>query len=622
MELENLIQRLNLGEDYDYEFKASQDKLSKDVWETVSAFANTSGGYIILGVTENKQKFKINGINNPTQQKKDFWNNHNNPQKLSVPICQESDVTITKIEDKDIIIIKVPPANRLQRPVYINKNPITGTYKRYFDGDHQCSEEEVKQMLRDQGNEAQDSQVLDHFDMNDLDSGTIKIYRQRFSNREPDHPWLILNDQELMLQLGGYNKDRNTGKEGLTIAGLLMFGKERSILDAFSHYHLDYQENLSNDPEQRWTYRITLDGKWEANLFNFYHRVYNRLVHDLAVPFKLDQNSIREDETHVHEALREVLVNSLIHADYLSTKPMVIFKLHDIFWFSNPGRLRITISQLYEGGISEPRNPNLQKMFKMIGLGEKAGSGFAKILRAWKEQQWFIPLVREKLDLDITTVALPMISLIPEQVEKELTAIVGTNYFNLPELEKIILVLAHKFGKISNTNIQYHSQKHPRDIGDSLKYLVDNGCLEKFGHGRWTEYSLPNNSLVNLLEQANSDHLNDSSDHLNDSSDHLDDSSDHLDDSSDHLQKLVTIATPVRDKRKVSKQLMEEIILKICQNQYLTQQQLANILNRSPHTLRTSYLTPMVKNNLLILKYPDTPTHPHQSYLTNPNSNL
>ena len=55
MELENLIQRLNLGEDYDYEFKASQDKLSKDMWKTVSAFANTSGGYIILGVIENKQ---------------------------------------------------------------------------------------------------------------------------------------------------------------------------------------------------------------------------------------------------------------------------------------------------------------------------------------------------------------------------------------------------------------------------------------------------------------------------------------------------------------------------------------------------------------------------------------
>jgi ATP-dependent DNA helicase RecG len=548
---------------------------------------------------------------------------------LSVPICQESDVTITKIDNKDIIIIKVPPANRIQRPVYINKNPITGTYKRYFDGDHQCSEEEVKQMLRDQGSEAQDSQVLEHFDMNDLDPATIKIYRQRFSNRKPDHPWLILNDQELMTQLGGYKKDRNTGKEGLTIAGLLMFGKERSILDAFSHYHLDYQEKLSNDPEERWTYRITLDGEWEANLFNFYYRVYNRFVHDLAVPFKLDQDSVREGETHVHDALREVLVNSLIHADHLSTKPIAILKYHDRFLFSNPGRLRITISQLYQGGISEPRNPNLQKMFLMIGLGEKAGSGFAKILRAWKEQQWFIPLVLEKLELDITAVALPMISLIPEQVEKELTDIVGTDYFNLQELEKIILVLAHKFGKISNTNIQYYSQKHPRDIGDSLKYLVDNGCLEKSGHGRWTEYSLPNNSLVNLSDQANSDHLDVSSDHLDvssdhldDSSDHLDDSSDHLDDSSDHFQKLVTIATPIRDKGKVSKQLMEEIILKICQDQYLTQQQLANILNRSPHTLRTSYLTPMVKNHLLILKYPDTPTHPHQSYITNPNSSL
>ncbi len=67
---------------------------------------------------------------------------------------------------------------------------------------------------------------------------------------------------------------RLTGKEGVTVAGLIMFGCERSILEALPHYHLDYQEKLSHDPETRWTYRLTLDGTWEPNLFNFYYRVY------------------------------------------------------------------------------------------------------------------------------------------------------------------------------------------------------------------------------------------------------------------------------------------------------------------------------------------------------------
>lgn len=167
-----------------------------------------------------------------------------------------------------------------------------------------------------------------------------------------------------------------------------MFGRERSILDAFSHYFLDYQERLSNDPEERWTDRVTLDGKWESNLFNFYYRIYGKLVNDLDVPFRLDRDAVRKGETHVHEALREALVDALVHADHLSSRPITILKFKDRFEFSNPGRLRIPIELIYDGGVSDPRNPNLLKMFKMIGLGEQAGSGFPKIFRAWREQQW------------------------------------------------------------------------------------------------------------------------------------------------------------------------------------------------------------------------------------------
>lgn len=70
-----------------------------------------------------------------------------------------------------------------------------------------------------------------------------------------------------------------------------MFGKETSILEAFPHFHLDYQENFSDDPEVRWTHRITSDGRWECNIFNFYMRVYNRLIQDIEVPFSLNREA-------------------------------------------------------------------------------------------------------------------------------------------------------------------------------------------------------------------------------------------------------------------------------------------------------------------------------------------
>lgn len=382
----------------------------------MSAFANTDGGYIVLGVTQSRDKFAISGIRNPNALLKAFWDNYNNIQKLNTPICSNSHIRVEEVNEHKLVIIKILRASRTQRPVYINNNPLTGTYKRNYEGDYRCTTEEVRQMLRDASDEPQDFKILDNFDLNDLDSETLKSFRQRFSSREPDHPWLALDDKNLLFKLGGWRRDRYTNKEGLTIAGLLMFGHERSILDAFPNYQLDYQEQLSKDPETRWTYRLTLDGKWEPNLFNFYYRVYSRLVNDVNVPFQLNREAVRRGETHVHEALREALVNTLIHADHISTRPIAVTKFTTSFLFSNPGRLRISIQQLYDGGISDPRNPNLQKMFQMLGLGEKAGSGFGKILRAWNEQEWFRPLVSEKLELEMTSVALPMVSLIPEDV--------------------------------------------------------------------------------------------------------------------------------------------------------------------------------------------------------------
>ncbi len=184
MDKEILLEKLDMGEDCEFECKASQEKLPKDIWETISAFANSNGGNIALGITEKRECFEITGVKKVSQQKKDFWNSHNNRQKLSYPICKESNIDVIEIEGKQIIIIKVPQADRTQRPIYINNNPMMGTYKRNNDGDYLCQEYEVRQMLRDASNEPQDYQIIDNFTLKDLDSETIRAFRQRFSIRK------------------------------------------------------------------------------------------------------------------------------------------------------------------------------------------------------------------------------------------------------------------------------------------------------------------------------------------------------------------------------------------------------------------------------------------------------
>ncbi|MCA2828558.1 MAG: putative DNA binding domain-containing protein [Microcystis sp. M086S1] len=603
MEIDTLLQQIDIGEDQEYEFKSAEGGLPKDIWETLSAFANTDGGYIILGVSEKHGKLNITGINNPQNYQKIFWDTHNNSQKLNIALCSNSDVQVRLINHRNLLLIHVPRASRIQRPVYINNNPITGTYKRNHEGDYLCSKEEIQQMFRDASNEPQDFQLLDNFNLNDVDTDTLKIFRQRFSNREPDHPWLAYNDQQLLHQLGGWRRDRNSSQEGLTVAGLLMFGRERSILDAFPHYSLDYQEKLSDDPEKRWTYRLTLDGKWEANLLNSYYRIYGRLINNLDVTFQLDKDAVRKDETHVHEALREALVNTLIHADHQSSRPIKVVKSIDGYLFSNPGRLRIPLQRLYEGGTSDPRNPNLQKMFQMLGLGEKAGSGFGKILRAWKEQQWEIPRVSEELDLEVTSVNLRMTSLIPASVEVELKGIIGDAYRQLGDLDRIILVLAHQFDEISNIDIQRYRSEHPRDISEHLRNLVKNGWLDQSGKCRGTRYTLSNqNSLAQLSPLP--------------SSEHYEPSSEHYEPSSEHYEQLEAIAEPIRRKGRTSKDSVRKVILELCSQQYLPLRTLAQLLGREPDTIRNHYVNPMIDEGLLKLKHPEQRNHPQQAYRT------
>jgi ATP-dependent DNA helicase RecG len=602
MHIDELQRRLNIGEDEDTEFKSAEGGLPKSLWETLSAFANTSGGYIIFGIAEKGDNVEIHGIRKPDALIKNFWDAHNNPQKFSVPVCSETDVRRVPIDNRTIIVVHVPQVSRTQRPVYINGNPMSGTYKRNFEGDYHCTEAEVRQMLRDAGDEPQDLQILDGFGLKDLDEETIKAFRQRFGSREPDHPFLALDDRQLLISLGGWHRNRLTGKEGLTLAGLLMFGRERSLLDAMPYFHVDYQEQLSSDPDQRWTYRLSVDGKWEPNLFNFYYRTYSRLVTDLDIPFQLNGEAVRKGETHVHEALREALVNTLIHADHISSRPIIVIKRPDVFLFQNPGRLRIPLQRLYDGGVSDPRNPNLQKMFQMLGLGEKAGSGFQKILRAWREQEWIMPLVSEKLDLDVTAVALPMISMIPAQVEKELKGLVGDAYPSLTELDRITLVLAHRFGDISNSDIRHYRKDHPREIGDRLKFLVERGWLMKTGHGRGSRYRLSRGEPTRDLFSVSSEHSVQSSEHYSEAS--------------EHYSELVSIASPVRDKGRAPKSLVRQIILKICADDYVQLRTLADLLKREVNSIRNHYVNPMVAEGLLELRYPFQPNHPSQAYKT------
>jgi len=75
--------------------------------------------------------------------KKNFWDLVSNKGKVSLNLLIDENVKEMEVEGKSVLVIKVPRANRRQRPVYIGQNPITGTYRRNYEGDYHCSADEV-----------------------------------------------------------------------------------------------------------------------------------------------------------------------------------------------------------------------------------------------------------------------------------------------------------------------------------------------------------------------------------------------------------------------------------------------------------------------------------------------
>lgn len=254
-------------------------------------------------------------------------------------------------------------------------------------------------MVRDSSDDGNDGQIIDYYTMDDVDLDALHRYRTSFMLRNAGHVWEDVDDKTFLINMGGYAIERRTHREGLTVAGLLMFGKGLPVREVFDNFRMDYLDFTHCLEGERYSDRLTYDGRWENNLYNFVRMIVPKLTIDLKIPFRLN-GMVREDDTPVHKAIREALTNSIIHADMLTTGVLRIEKRTDGFFFSNPGILRLSLSSIYEGMHTKARNPRIQQMFRMIGYGENIGSGFPSILKVWKEERWAEPELTERQDLN------------------------------------------------------------------------------------------------------------------------------------------------------------------------------------------------------------------------------
>ena len=453
--------------------------LPDDFWPTYSAMANTNGGVVLLGMREHKGQFEPVGIENIGKVRTELFNNLNNRQKVSVNLLSDANVHEWTVGGKTLLVLEVPRALRQQRPVHLTLNPLNGnTFRRLNEGDRALPDEEVKRMLAEQVEDSRDTRILPYFGLKDLDVDCLKAYRNIFRADKPDHPWLALDDQGFLQRLGGWREDRTTQERGLTVAGLLMFGHWSSIVEALPLYFLDYQERPANYVSTvEWLDRLVPDGTWSGNVFDFYRRVVNKLMTDVKVPFVL-KGDIRQDDTPTHKALREALVNTLVHADYSGRVSVQVVKQPAGFVFRNPGALRVPAEQALQGGVSDCRNRTMQQMFLMIGLGERAGSGMSRILHGWKDLGHSLELAERYEPQEYTV--LNMVWVLASSVESSVESSVKTG--------TRILSLLSQNATLTVPDIAQHLGLSTRAVEKQLAKLKSQARLRRVGPnkgGHW-----------------------------------------------------------------------------------------------------------------------------------------
>lgn len=349
------------------ETKKAQGGLPRSVWETYSAFANTRGGVILLGVTKGEDGRLYSLPTETAQLKRTCMQCLQDKSTVSVNLLKEEDFQILSMDGKEILAIFVPRADRRQKPVYLGENPMTGTYRRDESGNYRCQTEVVRRMLAERTEQSADASPLLEFSVEALDDTAIAEYRARFFRLHAD----ARETPEFLNEIGAAKR----GTDGFlhpTRAGLLFFGKGEKIASAFPRIELFFQGHgkiIASRGTQTW------------NLFRFYGAVLGEI-----------RTVYRNRE--IADCVLEVLCNALVNADY-DTGGVSVSLFDEGAEIVNVGTFRISPERAADG-ISDPRNRGIATLFSSIGIGKGIGGGLARVFCDWGKHDRKYPAVEER----------------------------------------------------------------------------------------------------------------------------------------------------------------------------------------------------------------------------------
>ena len=359
MTIEEIKELISTGEKIDVEFKKSQNELNKDLYESVCSFNNRDGGHIILGVVDKTKE--ICGVNPDKidKMKKDFTTAINNANKINPPLYLTPEDY--EIDGKIIIYIRVPEGTQLRR---FNGRIFDRTYE--GDIDITNNAELVYKMYARKQSTYFVNKVYPNLGLEFLDFEVIKKAKKMAMGRVDNHAWADMNEEEILRSSGLILTDPDTGREGITLAAILLFGKDSTIMSVLPQYKTDaiYRvKNMDRYDDREVIITNLIDSLRKLMDFGKKH------LNDVFVT-EGDQSISARDKI-----LREVVSNILAHRDYSNAYSAKFVIEQDVMYTENSnlphghGELQLNKFEAF------PKNPPISKVFREIGYADELGSG-------------------------------------------------------------------------------------------------------------------------------------------------------------------------------------------------------------------------------------------------------
>ena len=596
---QELFRQLNdVDETANVEAKALSRDSSRSIMETVCSFSNEpglGGGVILLGVAENDKTggtpYVVEGIDDTDKAQLDFASQC--ATMFNFPVRPE--IEVDKIDGRNVLKIFVPELPASRKPLYFPKDGLPrGIYRRIGSSDQRCTEDDLYVFYSRE--DVADSVPIDGTTLEDVDPEAVRLYKVLREKVRPDAAELVMETPELLRAIGCVDR-QNPAR--LNLAGVLLFGKQSVQRQIVPAVRVDYIRVPGNewvkDPE-----RSFISTEMRGSLIAVLYRAMDAVRSDLPNGFLLKEDDIQAKSVGLPAgALREAIVNALMHRSYRVNRPTQIIRYDNRLEITNAGYSLKPEDELGETG-SEVRNPILSDVFHDLNLAEQKGSGILRMKRMMEKAHLAIPTFESSREANKFTARLLLHHFLGEEDLKWLSRF---ERFSLSDNQKKALVFLRESGAVNNSVFRQFSGEDTLHASVALRELRDFGIIEQKGRGSATYY---------ILGQG---FLQDNAETLQGNAKTLQGNTETLQVRLQDLRARPTIAQALSRLKKHTKRCeLERIIVDICNDEPLKSVELAGLLKRNETYLRGILSHMVSEKGPLSYTIPEMPTPPNQSY--------